>query len=260
MNQPIRSDSQLGALVSRACWIGRVDAGETKHLWGWCKRRLAATQRDSLTELAAYPVPGLRHAIIARTCRAPLDADAWCAAACLHPLARWATLSGRLCEGEGRTGEPWKGFARLRVCEGIPGIRTWLAEPVPPASGAFPSSLLVGLVATQYRLVEHVEEFIRSLGGFAVWSRPGEYARLLGVSALIIDDSALPELVPPPPLDPQRADVRHELLARCPDRVAVLASLPEETETQRWRSIGVDTVFPKPLRIEHLSQWLRRGR
>lgn len=259
MSETPRSGEERTGPSCHACWVGPTDRAETRHLWGWCKRRFAATHRDSLADLAAHPVPRLRNALVARTRREPLDRDAWSAAVRAHPLARWATLSGRLCEGEARTGEPWKGFARLRTCEGIDGIRAWLAEPSGGDQALLrPETLLAGVIATQYRFVEHIDELIRGLGGVALWSRPGEYAQLQGISILIIDDSALPAFTLCKSADPSRgAHPSCELLSRFPRRVAAIASLPCEAETQRWRTAGIDTVFPKPFRADHLARWLK---
>ena len=59
--------------------------------------------------------------------------------------------------------------------------------------------------------------------------------------------------------DSQAEQVFHALRRRLPDvHTALVCAAPDDETLARYRNIGIDAVFEKPLRREHLDEYLAR--
>jgi DNA-binding NarL/FixJ family response regulator len=181
------------------------------------------------------------------------------------PLARVVGLMGSWCEGEMRTGSPWRGAVRTYWHQWATRCQRQLRQlaqaercawALPPTASDEERLLAEvterrpphhGLVVIHSRLhdmAEWLSAACRSRGFATVWQRPPAAARVEGALAAIVDVADF---------SPERCDDLNRLAATLhPTPVIALLAFPRIEDHRRALSAGAAAVVSKPLGVDDL--------
>ncbi|MEZ6091324.1 MAG: hypothetical protein R3C05_25570 [Pirellulaceae bacterium] len=95
-------------MTRRLLWIGDREHPEFEEAWRWANHREPCHYRSSIDDALNEPAKRISRILIPRSSRTPQPTQALAALNRQYPLATIANLNGSLCEGESRTGNPWK--------------------------------------------------------------------------------------------------------------------------------------------------------
>ena len=184
------------------------------------------------------------------------------------PLARFIGLMGGWCEGELRTGRPWRGVTRVywhqfvsRMAEELTGVnsRGRLAMPRTFTESEL-SGIAVPVAGTRRGLVviraasletyEAIADVCRTMGHSTVWESPRQPAFATGAVAAIWDVSARMEY------DRTKLDRFAQRMQPAP--VIALIGFPRESDRQLALDCGASCVVSKPYLLQELWTELAR--
>jgi hypothetical protein len=173
------------------------------------------------------------------------------------PLARLVALAGCWCEGEIRSGQPWRGVTRIywhqavtrlpqELGLGAPTFRAphrprtetsteAMLRALPAGSRLAPQAGLVAITTHSRDTYAALADICWARGLRSVWQMPGWPSQSHGADAVLIDGW------PSTPLE-------H------PERTIVLASFLRPADRQRAAELAVSAVLARPLFVPELIQ------
>jgi hypothetical protein len=185
------------------------------------------------------------------------------------PLARFIGLMGGWCEGELRTGHPWRGVTRVywhefvsRMAEELTGTnsRGRLAMPRTFTESEFSGVTLPlpeirprGLVvirATSLETYEAIADACLAIGHSTVWENPRQPAFVTGATAAIWDVAAS--------IDFDRAKLDRFSKRMQPTPVVAMIGFPRESDRQLALECGASSIVSKPYLRQELWTELAR--
>lgn len=117
-------------------WIGPTGHREFAAAYRYCRDHVGQIAvRRGLGEAIRRPAGYTGRIIFARPTRQVPSPRLWHAFARCYPEVASLALCGSLCDGEGRTGEPWPGGEKLRFSRWWERLPTWLEPCGVPARG-----------------------------------------------------------------------------------------------------------------------------
>ncbi len=176
------SDAFAGTVV----WIGPTKHPEVKSAFEFCEARARqlAVRRD-LTEWLQRPADYVSTIIFARTRRSAILPAVAPEISARYASAQVFVLNGSLCDGERRTGVPWKMFTHCRFdrWQDVLGYRRSTCLGIDADQ---PFTLLL---FDRYSDAEPLLELIRVRQNPALWSRSAQCSAIAGVRKVVWDES-----------------------------------------------------------------------
>lgn len=248
--------AEPGEALPSACWAG-------------CRVTHADDLDQALTLIADSGTPDLFLVVATRPGQIPED---WFTPLRARaPLAGWVGLAGPWCEGELRSGHPWRSLTRwywtqapTRWMRGLAEARAGRLAPwqLPPTLTDEerlswprpPGPPLAGRIAIRSRdpgLAQWLADFVRHEQGEPVPWSPASQA--LRAEAVIWDLTGDDDEGPPAisPSDGPRSGGSPSAGDRSP--CIVLANFPRLDQLARWRQAGIRAVLPKPFDLADLA-------
>ena len=270
-------EHSVSSQAATLLWIGPTGGHEFSECFRFCRRQAAQLAvRRSITEAIRRPAGHVGRIILARPTRQTPSRPAWQRLIGLYPTAEVLAIGGSLCDGEGRTGEPWPGGRRVRFSRWAEVLPDWLAPcGVRPQREAIGATMLV--ICDRFETAEPYLELTRLAGNatgdgcqipgpLVQWHRAYLPATHSGFETILWDDSVVRESSadgwrqrlamsrpawPSGPRDRRRGSDADSTGGRC-RRHFWLATQPTPAEIVAATAGGVTAVLTKPLRLEQL--------
>ena len=244
-----RSGEPPGTLL----WIGPTRHPEFQSAFRFCRDRVAQIAvRASLRSALRRPAGHVRRVIFALPDRSLPRADFWAEflATQLTAACEVLAIGGSLCDGRGRSGEPWPGGPMLRFSRWEEVLPRWLAPcGVRPSVVAPPRGLLV--LCDRFETAEPWLADAQRQGIAVAWNRHFVPVLHTGFERVLWDDSVAP---------PASAEAWR--LRRCVEEAAPhsplsrqdlwLALQPTSEDIRQALAGGIARVLTKPVTIDSI--------
>ena len=185
------------------------------------------------------------------------------------PLTRFIGLMGGWCEGELRTGQPWRGVTRVywhefvpRLAEELTGAntcgrlvmpRTFTESELSGIASALPEARPRGLVvirAASLETYQAIAEACHAIGHSTVWASPRQPAFVTGAAVAVWDVAASIEF--------DRAELSRFAKQMQGAPVIALIGFPRASDRQLAFDCGASCVVSKPYLLQELWTELTR--
>ncbi len=179
------------------------------------------------------------------------------------PLTPIVGLMGGWCEGEMRTGDPWRGVTRVYWHQFVPRMgeeligqhqrrrlsvpRTFTEAELHNIPSVLPNLISAGLVvirATKLDSYEAIAEACQALGHSTVWESPRQPAFPQGAVAAIWDSEAS--------IESERQQVREFAKRVLPAPTLAIIGFPRQSDRELAVELGVSAVVSKPYLLQEV--------
>ncbi len=259
--------------AQRALFVGDAAHGEFREPVAWlreyCDLTIANDIDAAAVQLASdhdppavIVVAGARPGLVSQRDVASLLRRA--------PLARFIGLMGGWCEGEMRTGQPWRGVTRVYWHEFVPRMaeeltrvnargrlvmpRTFTESELSGITIPLPeikSSGLVVIRAASLASYESLAEACHAIGHSTTWASPRQPAFVTGAAVAIWDVAASIEF--------DGADLDRFAKQMQPAPTVAIIGFPRASDRQLALDCGVSCVVSKPYLLQDLWNELARA-